>query len=278
MAQGLRVGALTRNPEKAARLRALGLAEVIEAELDSEAWHAEIRGRYEAVVNCVSSAGGGLEGYRKSYVNGQRSILSWAQSQAIRTYIYTSSSSVYPQDGGVTVDESADTTAAPSTGQLILESEAHLAAAADWLKHWFVLRLTGIYGPGRHYLLDQLREGAGEIPGSGDYALNMIHRDDIVAAIATALGAGSAVESGIYNITDNSPATKAEVLAWLAERLGRPAPVFQPEQVSERLKRRGGRMPHRLVSNAKARAQLAWQPRYPSYREGYAALLDDDCT
>lgn len=57
--QGVRVGALTRNREKAARLRELGVAEVIEAELDSSTWHAQVRGQYEAVVNCVSSAGGG---------------------------------------------------------------------------------------------------------------------------------------------------------------------------------------------------------------------------
>lgn len=271
--EGVRVGALTRNQEKAVRLRELGVGEVIEAELDSTAWHAEVNGRYAAVVNCVSSAGGGLEGYRKSYVEGQRSILEWAQSQAIQTYVYTSSTSVYPQDGGVTVDESADTSKAPPTGQVILESEAMLADAADRLGRWFVLRLAGIYGPERHYLLNQLREEAGEIPGSGDYALNMIHRDDIVAAMCAALRAKPAVASGIYNIADDAPSTKAEVLAWLAEQLGLPAPKFNPDQVSERLKRRGGRMPHRYVSNAKARAQLDWQPQYPSYREGYAALL-----
>lgn len=272
MDQGVRVGALTRNPDKAARLRTLGLAEVIEAELDADTWHSQIEGCYVAVVNCVSSAGGGLEGYRKSYVDGQRSILAWAKTQAIGTYVYTSSTSVYPQDGGETVDETADTSAAPPTGQVILESEAMLAEASDRLGRWFVLRLAGIYGPGRHYLLDQLREGAGEIPGSGDYALNMIHLEDIVAAMCVALTMEPGAESGIYNIADDAPATKAEVLAWLAEHLELPTPAFKPEQVSERLKRRGGRMPHRLVSNAKARTQLGWQPKYPSFREGYAAL------
>lgn len=269
--QGVRVGALTRNPDKVARLRTLGLAEVIEAELDSNNWHSQIEGRYAAVVNCVSSAGGGLEGYRKSYVDGQRSILEWAKTQAIGTYVYTSSTSVYPQDGGETVDETADTSAAPPTGQVILESEAMLADASDRLGRWFVLRLAGIYGPGRHYLLDQLREGAGEIPGSGDYALNMIHLEDIVAAMCVALS-GEA-PSGIYNIVDDAPVTKSEVLTWLAERMGLPVPAFNPDKVSERLKRRGGRMPHRYLSNAKACAQLGWLPKYPSYREGYAGWL-----
>jgi nucleoside-diphosphate-sugar epimerase len=280
LAEGVRVGALTRNTGKAMELRALqrrgstcgdrrSLAEVVEGELDSSAWHNQIKDSYAAVVNCVSSAGGGLAGYRKSYLEGQRSILKWAKTQAIQSYVHTGSTSVYPQDGGATVDESADTAEAPPTGRVLLESEALLAAAG--LPNWYVLRLAGIYGPGRHYLLDQLRDGAGEIPGRGDYALNMIHRDDIVAAIRSAL-AGRA-PSGIYNVADDAPATKAEVLAWLADQLGLPAPSFNPDEVSERLKRRGGRMPHRLVSNAKARAELDWRPRYPNYRKGYAALL-----
>lgn len=270
LAAGVRVGALTRNAEKAARLRDLGLSQVIEGDLDSEDWHVAIESCYRSLVNCVSSAGGGLAGYRKSYLEGQRSILKWAQAQSIESYVYTSSTSVYPQDGGVTVDESSDTAGAPPTGQVVRESEA-LLEGATYLNRWYALRLAGIYGPGRHYLLDQLRDGAGEIPGSGDYALNMIHLDDIVAAICGALCAKA--ESGIYNIADDAPATKAEVLTFLAEKLGLPRPTFNPAIVSERLKRRGGRMPNRCVSNAKAKAALGWAPRYPSYREGYAALV-----
>jgi nucleoside-diphosphate-sugar epimerase len=270
LAAGLRVGALTRNPAKAAHLRELGVGEVIEGDLDSDRWHGAIQGRYDGVLNCVSSAGGGLDGYRKSYLEGQRSVLKWAESQAIQCYLYTSSTSVYPQDGGSVVDESSDTGGAPPTGQIVRESEA-LLEAAPHLRRWYVLRLAGIYGPGRHYLLDQLQSGEGEIPGSGDYALNMIHLHDIVAAVDAAFH--SDAPSGIYNIADDAPATKAEVLAHLAEQLRLPAPRFNPAIVSERLRRRGGRMPHRFVSNAKAKAAFAWTPKYPSYREGYAGLI-----
>ena len=79
---GVRVGALTRNPEKAARLRQLGLNEVVVEDLGSTTWHRQLSGSYVAVVNCVSSAGGGLEGYRKSYVEGQQSILKWVEGRA----------------------------------------------------------------------------------------------------------------------------------------------------------------------------------------------------
>jgi nucleoside-diphosphate-sugar epimerase len=279
--QGVRVAALTRNAEKAAYLRKMvaelrtgykqAAIEVIEGDLDSNDWHGRVEGRYEAAVNCVSSAGGGLAGYQKSYVDGQRSILEWSKSQSIRSYIYTSSTSVYPQDDGVLIDESADTSGAPATGQLLLKSEAMLAKS-DIFPKWYVLRLAGIYGEGRHFLLNQIRQAKGEIPGSGEYAMNMIHLEDIISAICAALRGDAA--SDVYNITDDAPTIKAEVMAYLAEAMELPKPVFNPKKVSERLKRRGGRMPHRYVSNKKARVALEWSPNFPSFREGYASLLN----
>jgi len=268
---GLRVGALTRNAERAAALRKSGLAEVIEADLDGTDWQRKLSGRYDAVVNCVSSAGGGIDGYRKSYVEGQKRIIEWAETQKLRSYVYTSSTSVYPQDGGVEVDEGADTSEAGSTGQVLLESERLIESNADRFDSWAVLRLAGIYGPGRHFLLNQLKDGDGVIPGRGDYHMNMIHRDDIVTAMLATLRSGS--PSGIYNICDDQPTTKEAVLLYLAQQLDLPLPRFDPEDVSPRLKRRGGRMPDRLILNQKAKAELGWQPGYPTYREGYATLL-----
>lgn len=271
---GVRVGALTRNPEKAARLRSMGVSEVLEADLDDRCWHASLTGEYEAVVNCVSSAGGGLAGYQKSYVAGQQSILDWAQGRGIQTYIYTSSTSVYPQDGGQAVDESADTSGAPETGQLLLQSEQMIAAAAAQFERWYVFRLAGIYGPERHYLLNQVRESQGVIPGRGDYTLNLIHRDDVVSAIAGALSSTGAA-SGIYNLADDGAAHKAEIVAWLAEAMGAAAPRFDPEAASPRLLRRGGRMPDRRILNGTVKAAFGWQPKYPDFRAGYQALFAD---
>lgn len=100
----------------------------------------------------------------------------------------------------------------------------------------------------------------------------MIHRDDIVSALLATLTGAAA--SGIYNICDDEPATKAAVLGFLADQLGLPEPEFEPGNIPPRVQRRGGRMPDRLISNAKAKAQLVWKPAYPSYREGYSAILD----
>lgn len=271
---GVKVGALTRNVEKAQRLQELGLDQVVVADLDSSDWHAEV-GNYQAVVNCVSSAGGGLAGYEKSYIEGQRSILSWAKGRGVRTYLYTSSTSVYPQDGGVRVDEAADTSAAPPTGQVLLRAEGLIAESGSEFGRWYVLRLAGIYGPGRHYLLDQLRAGERVIAGSGDYHLNLIHRDDIVRGICAALNQQLA-ESGVYNLADDEPATKEALVGWLATELDCTAPVFDPELKTARMQRRGGRMPDRIIVNTRAKAGFLWEPLYPSFKAGYRAILAGD--
>ena len=268
--RGIPVGALTRNAARATELRDVGVAEVVVADLDGASWRHELGRSYEAAVNCVSSAGGGLDGYRKSYVEGQKRIFEWAERQKIRSFLYTSSSSVYAQDDGVWVDEAVDTSGAPPTGQVLLESEQLIEKHAHLYKSWYVLRLSGIYGPGRHFLLNQLKEGCGVIPGRGDYHMNMIHLQDIVSAALAALS-GKA-PSGIYNICDDAPTTKETVLKYLAKQLDLPVPEFDPDNIPPRLKRRGGRMPDRRISNRKAKAQLGWVPTYPSYKEGYGEM------
>lgn len=273
---GVRVGALTRNVEKAERLRSMGVQEVVVGDLDAENWHTALKQRYEAVVNCVSSAGGGIDGYRKSYLNGQASILNWARGRGIQRYLYTSSTSVYPQDGGVSVDEDASTDGAPATGAVLVEAENLLLDAEAICPTRLVFRLAGIYGPKRHYLLDQLKsaEGGARIAGYGDFTLNLIHLEDIVGALWLGLS-NVEVASGIYNLADDGAVHKEVLVRWLAESLGLEPPFFDPSLTTARLQRRGGRMPDRLIVNAKSKAKLGWSPKFPSFREGYMQLLVD---
>ena len=270
-ARGATVTALTRNPATAAALRAAGI-EVVVADLAGSDWHAAIPGGAEWVLNSVSSGGGGIDGYRRSYVEGTRSVVAWARSAGgIGTLVYTGSTSVYPQGDGAAVDETAPTDAAGERPGLLLAAEAAVrgAEAEAGCRRSFVLRLAGIYGPGRHHVLDQLRSGAGEIAGAGSHRLNLVHRDDIVGAIAACFLARPEQGGGIFNVADDAPAPKAEVVAWLAGRLGVPVPRFTGEPA-------GGRRavtPDRIIVNRRAREVLGWVPRYPSYREGYANLL-----
>ena len=267
VARGLCVTALTRNEVKAAALRAAGI-ETIVADLASQSWHAQIAGSADFVLNCVSSGGGGLGGYRRSYVEGMASILTWAQARgAAGTLVYTGSTSVYPQGGGARVDETASTAGAGERAALLLEAEERLRANRGACARWFVLRLAGIYGPGRAHLLEQVR--AGEVLGSGEHRLNLAHRDDIAAAVWVAFGAPSAVKNETFNVADDGAAPKAEIAAWLAARLGVPPPRFSDVPTAGRR----SVTPDRVIANDKIKAALGWRPRWPTFREGYENIL-----
>ncbi len=224
------------------------------------------------MLDCVSSGGGGLENYRRSYVSGMQSILTWARQRQVGTVIYTSSTSVYPQGGGVTVDENSPTDGVAENAGVLLEAERLLgeaAGAAAGIRRAFILRLAGIYGPARHHLLDQLRSGVTELPGNGNHRLNLIHRDDIVQAIWAGFQAPPAATGGVFNVADDGAATKAEIAAWLATRVGVPPPRFTGAPAPGRRRT----TPDRIIANAKLKAVLGWRPLFPTFREGYAALL-----
>lgn len=269
-AADMRVEALTRNSGRAVELAALGVATVV-ADLAANAWHERIAPGADFALDCVSSGGGGSEGYRRSYVEGMRSVLEWARRDPVGTLIYTSSTSVYPQGGGAVVHESAPTGGAGETGQILLEAERLLRESRGACRRWFILRLAGIYGPGRHHLLDQVRSGAAEIAGTGEHYLNLVHRADICGAIMALWRAPAAVADGIFNVVDDTPTRKDEVIRWLSQQVGRPAPRFAGGAASER---RGFASPaNRRISNERLKAALGWRPQYPSFREGYAGIL-----
>jgi nucleoside-diphosphate-sugar epimerase len=270
LAGGARVAALTRNAAKAAALQAKGV-QVVVADLASRDWHARMAGASDYVVNCVSS--GGPEHYRASYVDGMKSILTWAaQTPApIGTLVYTSSTAVYPQGDGAIVDETADAPGSTANGAIIRESEILLQSAqAAAVRRYFILRLAGIYGPDRHHLLDQLRGGASALGGHGDHRLNLVHRDDIVTAILACLLAPPEIGSSIFNVADSAPARRAEVVAWLAQQLGRSTPSFDG---SAGTRRGGAPMPDRIISNRRLQETLGWRPRHPDYRAGFGTIL-----
>jgi nucleoside-diphosphate-sugar epimerase len=276
VAYGLRVTALTRNTESARALAAAGVETVV-ADLATPEWHTMIEGGADFVLNCVSSGGGGAENYHRSYFRGMASMLAWAcsGSDKIGTLVYTSSTAVYPQGDGVIVDESMATNRSDDRAKVLVDTEEILTALAKKTSspsaatRWFILRLAGIYGPGRHHLLDQLRAGATELPGRGDHRLNLAHRNDISAAIWAAFAAPPAVAGEIFNVADEGAATKAEVVAWLSARLGVPPPSFSGKAAENA---RRAVTPDRVIGSEKIRRLLGWRPAYPTFREGYEGV------
>ena len=265
LALGLKATALTRNPTRAAELSALG-AESIVADLATDQWHGQIAGGADFVLDCAGAGGGGVDGYRRTYVDGLRSIFAWAGKAPVGTLVYTSSTSVYPQSGGIMVTEDAPTLGGRDTAQVLVEAEDVVRTLGDGVcRRWFILRLAGIYGPGRHQLLDQLRAGATELRSSGDQHLNLIHRDDICAAIWAAFAAPAAIGHLVFNVADDGAVTRAALVDWLAARLGRLPPRFTGEATP------GGRRitPDRIVVNERLKTTLGWRPRFPTFREGF---------
>lgn len=265
MRRGLGVVALTRNPETAATLAAMGVPTTV-AELAGTDWHRQVPAGITGAVNCVSAGGGGLEGYRRSYVEGMASLVSWLQLRPeVGTVVYTGSTSVYPGSGGSMVDETAPV-GGGERPRLLLEAEQRLLTAPG-IRRACVLRLAGLYGPGRDHLVEQVRTGT--VSGHPETHLNLIHRDDAAAAVEAALLAAAGVAGGVFNVADEGRATRGEVATWLAQRLGLPPPIFTGGDGL----RREGPAPDRIILSSRARAVLGWRPLFPSFREGYAGFV-----
>ena len=220
-------------------------------------------GGVDYLVYCAAATDHDEAGYRKAYVEGLQHVLEWLgdYGQQPKQLLFVSSSSVYGQQNGEWVDETSPTQAVGYSGQVMLEAEqvafnSGIPATA--------VRLTGIYGPGREWLLSQVRQGyrvAVEPPLYG----NRIHVDDAAGLLEFLL---RHVEQGgsldkVYIGVDDAPAPLAEVVGWLREYLG------VTEWAEDASVRRAG---SKQCSNARAKA-LGWAPTYPSYREGYAAIL-----
>ncbi len=275
--RGMRVMAVSRNVDTLVEVEALG-AEIFAGRVDSDSWH-EAAGSYvDFVVNCVSSAGGGLEGYRQSYIEGNHSLCKWAEQVGFSgRSLYTSSVSVYGDADGKWVDEVSAPPPSNERGGVVLKSESIFLEGMPAGKS-VVLRLAGLYGPGRHLMLDRLRMGVAELPGFGDYYLNLVRIEDVAASVWGCFEAETAV-SGVYTVVDEEPALKEEIAGWIAETTGNQRPRFTGRaDTSGRASRRlgeNGRPANRRISNAALKAALGWRPKYLSFREGFSDLLGE---
>ncbi|MGB7654919.1 MAG: SDR family NAD(P)-dependent oxidoreductase [Novosphingobium sp.] len=175
---------------------------------------------------------------------------------------YLSSTGVYGDCGGAWVDESVTT----GTGRRTARSEADAAWLARGAR---VLRLPGIYGPGRS-ALERVREGAArriDLPGQ---VFSRVHVDDIVQAALLAFDA----PAGAYNIADDEPCSQNTVIEYACRLLGAEFPPLQSlEEAQLSPMARGFYAENRRVANGKAKRVLGWRPNYPTYREGLAACL-----
>lgn len=218
-----------------------------------------IPGDLDWCVTAISADARSPDAYEDAYVRALRNLQSKLEieNSTLDRWVFTSSTAVYGQNSGEWVDESASTNPSGFAGRTVLAGE-RIVRASD-VPHPVVVRLGGIYGPGRTRLLDQVRGGEATCPPEPTYT-NRIHRDDAAGILRHVLQLEDPDE--VYLGVDTDPAERCEVLTWLADRLGAPPPASGP----------GGTRGNKRASSARIVAS-GYHFRYPTFREGYAAML-----
>ncbi len=185
--------------------------------------------------------------------------------------VYFSTVGVYGEHGGRWVDETAAT---------LTRSERSLARLADE-ERWTeagrargaavdILRLPGIYGPGRN-AIERLRAGEARRIVKPNHVMNRAHVDDIAEIARLVLEKG--LPGQVWNVADDEPAPAEDVIAYAAALLGVPAPPEEPFDATALSPMAASFFDEtKRVSNAKAKALLGFAPAYPTYREGLTAL------
>lgn len=217
----------------------------------------------------------------RARAEGGGNLIKAAQASGARRFVTQSIAFIYAPEGSMVKDEGARPwTDAPepfgSGARPTLEHE-RAATEAPGLEG-LVLRYGQFYGPATYYARDgnvaeQVRRRRFPIVGRGDGVFSFIHIDDAASATVAAVERGA---SGIYNVVDDEPAALREWLPVYAEVLGAKRPfrvptflarvVAGPFAAAFATQLRG-------ASNAKARRELAWEPRYPSWRHGFREAL-----
>jgi nucleoside-diphosphate-sugar epimerase len=267
-ADGHEVLGVVRSEASRDKLRAEGLA--AEAfDLYAGDW-ARLPGQFDAVVYAASTGGGGPEAYALAYDVGVKRALAWARDVGAQAFVFTSSTGVYRQDDGTLVDEESVVGGAPTADAILGGERAVLSSGFAKAR---VLRFGGLYGPGRHHLVDQLSRGERVIGGRVDHYINYLHRDDAASSVLAALVGGPA-GARVYNVGDGCPVTKEALARWIAERLGQSAPVFDPSAPAGPRVAKGGRtQPSRIVATGRIGAELTWKPRFTDVYMGLAGIF-----
>lgn len=185
---------------------------------------------------------------------------------------YVSSTAVYgDRDGGWAFEDDELNAAS-------LEGARRVRAERDWLDAGQgmgltvqIFRLPALYGPGRSPL-DKLRDGTARIVRKPGQVFNRVHVDDAVSGLFASMARPR--PGAAYTLCDDEPAPADEVTAFAADRLGLPRPPevdWTDPSVSDAMRR--FYLDSKRLSNARAKAELGWRPKYPSWREGLEALI-----
>lgn len=193
-------------------------------------------------------------------------------ARGLRHILYLSTIGVYGDHEGRWIDETAPVIDGPDrNGRRVLAERAWQALAAEMGAALAILRLGGIYGPGRN-AIENLRAGTARRIIKPGQVFNRIHVADIAGALAALVRGHGAYD--LYNLVDDEPAPPQDVIAYAASLAGLPVPPEVPfDEAALSPMGRSFYARNKRVSNARIKRALAYGFRYPTYREGLAACL-----
>jgi nucleoside-diphosphate-sugar epimerase len=197
-----------------------------------------------------------------------RAALQAAYGGGCANFIYFSSSGLYGAgpDDEAWIDEQTDVAHDdPSMKNVVSDENEIQGCSFDRLK-LVTLRLAPVYGPGRG-VRNRLTKGDYKLLDDGSHAISRIHVDDVVNVVFTA--ETKAATKSLYLVADDEPTTQRDYATWLCERMGVPLPpsrsMFEPggQKVAHR---------NRRIRNTKLKTELGITLKYPTFREGEAAI------
>lgn len=206
---------------------------------------------------------------RASYVNvydtGLTNLIGhFTKAKSTARWIFVSSTSVYGQNQGEWVDEDSETAPTTSTAQLIVKAEQRLLSINPAN---IIVRFSGIYGPGREYLL-RMAQQAPIIQKTPPYFTNRIHQKDCVGVLAYLLEqslTGVKLDS-CYLASDDTPAPLWDVVTWLTSQMQYLPPLEKSEMANSGQNKR--------CRNERIKS-LGYRFIYPGYQAGYGELIND---
>jgi nucleoside-diphosphate-sugar epimerase len=288
-AAGHEVTGMTRREEGAAEIRAAGATAVVCDAFDAAALEAAVRDAApEVVVNQLTSLPREYNPRKASFYaatdrvrrEGGHNLVGAARAAGARRFLTQSIAFLYAPEGDwVQTEEGRPFEEAPghfrSAVEAMLAHEHEVVSSPDF--EGLVLRYGQFYGPKTYYAPDghlgrEVRRRRFPIVGPGTGTFSFLHVEDAAGATVAALDRGAL---GIYNVVDDEPAPLHEWLPVYADALGAKPPRRVPVWLARLIA--GGSVAAmatqlRGASNAKAKRELAWQPRYPSWRQGFRDL------
>ncbi len=290
VAAGHQVAATTRSAARATMLQSLGAIPVVVDALDAPALSKAVTDfRPEAVMNQLTDLpqrynprklGPFYERTSRLRVEATRTLLAAARESGARRFVYQSIAFMYAAAGPAALAEDAALALdAPdpfgSAARATVEGE-RLALSADGITG-VVLRYGQLYGPGSYFDHDgdfarQARRRMLPIVGSGSGVFSFVHVDDAAGAAVVALEHGD----GVYNIVDDDPTSAGDWIPAFCRDIGAPAPMHVPGWLVALMAGRFAAatlQEGRGASNAKAKRELCWVPRHPTWRDGFVTRL-----